>query len=227
LDPKIAAIHKALRIRKIAVEELPDGIRIHLADPGYPQSIIDIYALRSNPDHVRAKIKQERGAEQVGENDLKKIRLKLQNELLGVANVGAFASLGRRGEAHYYYAHITISKKRTSDLMLVQRGAEEALEQLKAVDPGTFRKVLDDLGLPRSSLLRLALMRISRESFDIEEMLSVVNQESEVIAKSDDWKILKEIKDNNLSPFMNFIFELLWKAVAKERLRKTLEDIHN
>jgi hypothetical protein len=227
LDPKIAAIHKALRIRKIAVDELSDGIRIHLDEPGYPQSIIDIYALRSNPDHVRAKIKQERGDEQVGENDLKKIRLKLQNELLGVANVGAFASLGRRGEARYYYAHITISKKRTSDLMLVQRGAEEALEQLKAVDPGTFRKSLDDLGLPRSSLLRLALMRISRESFDIEEMLSVVNQEAEVIAKSDDWKILKEIKDKNLTPFMNFIFELLWKAVAKERLRKTLEDIHN
>lgn len=227
MDPKIATIHKALRIRKIAVEEIQGGIRIHLTDPGYPRSIIDIYALRSNPDHVRAKIKQEHESDQIGEGELKKIRLKLQNELLGVANVGAFASLGQRGEAHYYYAHITMSKKRSSDLMLVQKGAEEALEQLKAMDPGTFRKALDDLGLPRSSLLRLALMRIARESMDIEEMLSVVNQEAEVIGKSDDWKILKEVKDNNLTPFMSFIVDLLWKAVAKERLRKTLEDIHN
>jgi hypothetical protein len=176
---------------------------------------------------LRAKIRGTDDFPEMSDGDLKKVRIKLQNELLGLANVGTFASLGRRGEIHYYYSHITMSKKSSADLTLVQKGAQQALEQLKGVDSGTFRKGLDQLGLPRSSKVRLALTRVFRESADIEEMLTVVVQEAGVVAKSNDWRVLKDIREQNEIPYLNIVVELLWKAVAKERLIKTLEDIHN
>lgn len=226
MDSKIQTIQKSLRIRKVDAQEISNGIRVKLDNAGLPPLCIDIYTLRSNPDHLRAKIKGGDDSPEVSDNDLKKIRIKLQNDLLGVASVGTFTSLGRRGEAHYYYSHITMSKK-SADLVLIQKGAQHALEQLKGIDAGTFRKGLDKLGLPRSSKVRLALTRIFRESGDIEEMLTVVVQEAGIIAKSSDWRLLKEIKENSNVSYLNIIIELLWKAVAKERLIKTLEDIHN
>ena len=226
MDEKINTIQKSLRIRKVDVQEIANGIRIHLKDPGIPAVSVDIYTLRTNPDHLRAKIKGGDDCPEVSDNDLKKIRIKLQNDLLGVASVGTFTSLGRRGEAHYYYAHITMSKK-SADLVLIQKGAQHALEQLKGIDAGRFRKGLDQLGLPRSSKVRLALTRIFRESDNIEEMLTVVTQEAGIIAKSADWRLLKKIRENNDVAYLHIIIELLWKAVAKERLIQTLEDIHN
>ncbi len=227
LDPKLETILKTLKIRQVDIEETTGGVRINLTDGSLPSTMIDIYALRSNPDHLRAKIRGSQEMPELSDANLKRVRIKLQNELLGVANVGAFTSLGRRGETHYYYAHITMSKKSSTDLTLVQKGAQQALEQLKGVDSGAFRKGLDQLGLPRSSKIRLALTRIFRESGDIEEMLTVVVQEAGVVAKSDDWRLLKDIREKNEIPYLNIVVELLWKAVAKERLIKTLEDIHN
>lgn len=226
MDTKLQTIQKSLRIRKVDVRESSNGIRVQLNDDGLPPLGIDIYTLRSNPDHLRAKIKGAEDFPEVSDSDLKKIRIKLQNDLLGVASIGTFTSLGRRGEAHYYYAHITMSKK-SADLILIQKGAQHALEQLKGVDAGTFRKGLDKLGLPRSSKVRLALTRIFRESAEIEEMLTVVVQEACIIANSPDWRLLKEVKENSEVAYLNIVIELLWKAVAKERLIKTLEDIHN
>jgi hypothetical protein len=226
LDDKIKTIQKSLRIRKVNVDEVSNGIRVHLRDAGFPALNVDIYTLRTNPDHLRAKIKGADDLPEIADQDLKKIRIKLQNDLLGVASVGTFTSLGRRGGAHYYYAHITMSKK-SADLVLIQKGAQHALEQLKGIDAGMFRKGLDQLGLPRSSKVRLSLTRIFRESDNIEEMLTVVVQEAGIIAKSPDWRLLKQVKENSDVAYLNIIVELLWKAVAKERLIKTLEDIHN
>ncbi len=226
MDDKIKTIQKSLRIRKVDVEELSNGIRVHLREAALPSLSVDIYTLRTNPDHLRAKIKGADDVPEVSDHDLKKIRIKLQNDLLGVASVGTFTSLGRRGEAHYYYAHITMSKK-SADLVLIQKGAQHALEQLKGIDAGMFRKGLDQLGLPRSSKVRLSLTRIFRESDNIEEMLTVVVQEAGIIANSTDWRQLKQVKENSDVAYLNIIVELLWKAVAKERLIKTLEDIHN
>lgn len=226
MDTKIKTIQKSLRIRKVDVQEISNGIRVKLSDPGLPPLNVDIYTLRTNPDHLRAKIKGAEDSSEVSDSDLKKIRIKLQNDLLGVASVGTFTSLGRRGGSHYYYAHVTMSKK-SADLVLIQKGAQHALEQLKGIDSGRFRKGLDSLGLPRSSKVRLALTRIFRESDDIEEMLTVVVQEAGVIAKTSDWRRLKQIKEESDVSYLNIIIELLWKAVAKERLIKTLEDIHN
>ena len=227
MDPKLKTILKTLRIRQVDTEETSGGVRINLDDSSIPSTTIDIYALRSNPDHLRAKIRGSQEMPEMSEAALKRVRIKLQNELLGVANVGAFTSLGRRGETHYYYAHITMSKKSSTDLTLVQKGAQQALEQLKGIDSGTFRKGLDQLGLPRSSKIRLALTRIFRESGDIEEMLTVVVQEAGIVANSNDWRLLKDIREKNEIPYLSIVVELLWKAVAKERLIKTLEDIHN
>ena len=227
MDPKLETILKSLKIRQVDVEESTGGIRIKFAKGSVPATTIDLYVLRSNPEHLRAKIRGTDDVPEMSDADLKKVRIKLQNELLGLANVGTFASLGRRGEIHYYYSHITMSKKSSTDLTLVQKGAQQALEQLKGVDSGTFRKGLDQLGLPRSSKVRLALTRVFRESADIEEMLTVVVQEAGVVAKSNDWRVLKDIREQNEIPYLNIVVELLWKAVAKERLIKTLEDIHN
>lgn len=226
MDPKLKTISKALRIRQVDVEPSTGGIRVTFSRGRVPTAI-DIYALRSNPDHLRAKIRGTDQSPVMADTDLKRIRIKLQNELLGIASVGAFASLGRRGEVHYYYAYITMNKKSSADLTLVQKGAQQALAQLKGIDSGIFRKGLDQLGLPRSSKVRLALTRIFRESADIEEMLTVVVQEAGIIAKSNDWRILKDIREKNEIPYLNIVVELLWKAVAKERLIKTLEDIQN
>jgi hypothetical protein len=226
VDPKIETLLKSLRIRKVDAEVSKNGIRIDLGDSGFQDVYVDIYVLRSNPDHVRAKIQKKGKIESNIESELKKIRMKLQHELLGVANVGSFASLGKRGDAHYYYAHLQMTQKK-GDLAVVQKGAKQALDQMKGVDAKSFRTGLDDIGLSRSSHLRMALTRIFRESDEIEEMLSVLVHEAGVIANTDEWKMLKEIKENNKLSNMSIIVELLWKAVARERLIRTLEDIHN
>lgn len=226
LDPKIQTFLKTFRIRKIEVEEVPNGIRIDMRQTGFPNVWVDIYTLKSNPDHVRAKIEKKGDINDSIEAELKRIRLKLQNELLGVATVGTFTSLGKRGDAHYFYSHLQMAKK-TGELAIVQKGAKHALDQLKDVDAKSFRMGLDEMGLPRSSKLRLALTRIYRETEDVEEMLTVLVQEAGVIAKTGEWKQLKDIKEENKIPHMSIIIELLWKSVAKERLIRTLEDIHN
>lgn len=226
LDSKLKTIFQALRIRQVDVESSAGVIRVTFLWSDRPTRI-DIYVLRSNPDHLRAKIKGTEQYPEISDADLKRVRIKLQNELLGVANVGTFTSLGRRGEVHYYYAHITMNQKSPADLNLAQKGAQQALEQLKGIDAGRFRRGLDQLGLPRSSKARLALTRIFRESADLEEMLTVVVQEAGIIAKSSDWRVLKDMREKNEIPYLNIVVELLWKAVAKERLIKTLEDIQN
>lgn len=226
MDPKIRTLLQSLRIRKFEVDEIPSGIRIDMQPIGFPDVRVDIYALRSNPDHLRAKIQKKGEIGDGIDSELKKIRQKLQNELIGVATFGSFTSLGKRGDAHYFYAHVQMAKK-TGDLAVVQKGAKQALAQLKGVDSKSFRMGLDEIGLPRSSQLRLALTRIFRESDDIEEMLTVLVQEAGVVSKTEEWKVLKEIKEENQIPRISILIELLWKAVAKERLIRTLEDIHN
>lgn len=226
LDAKLKTISQALRIRQVDVEVSTGGIRVTFILDSNPIDI-DIYVLRSNPDHLRAKIRGTDQSPEISDADLKRIHIKLQNEILGIANVGPFTSLGRRTDVYYYYAHITMANKSSADLTLVQKGAQHALDQLKGIDSGNFRKGLDQLGLPRSSKVRLALTRIFRESADIEEMLTMVVQEAGIIANSNDWQILKDIREKNEIPYLNIVVELLWKTVAKERLIKTLEDIHN
>jgi len=78
LDTKIQTIQKSLRIRKVDAQEISNGIRIKLNNAGLPPVNIDIYTLRSNPDHLRAKIKGGDDSPEVSDNDLKKIRIKLQ-----------------------------------------------------------------------------------------------------------------------------------------------------
>ena len=97
MDSKIQTIQKSLRIRKVDTQEISNGIRIKLDNAGLlPPLSVDIYTLRSNPDHLRAKIKGGDDSPEVSDSDLKKIRIKLQNDLLGVASVGTFTSLGRQ-----------------------------------------------------------------------------------------------------------------------------------
>ena len=86
---------------------------------------------------------------------------------------------------------------------------ERAFAQVNNIDSKKIRKKLDEVGLSRSSNLRLVLTRIARDSLNVNEFLSSVNREGEKIVNPEEIKILVNLKDNKQLSFMSHILELV------------------
>lgn len=93
--------------------------------------------------------------------------------------------------------------------------AGDALAQFKGMDAKTFRMGLDDLGLKRSSLLRIALTRIFRDAEDESALLSAVGEEAAKLCNAVDKRTLFDIKGKNQVPFLKDILHLLCEAVGE------------
>jgi len=87
--------------------------------------------------------------------------------------------------------------------------AEEAYEKLKEVDSKMVRSELDDLGLSRSSILRLIVTRVVRDSFSPEELLDLVEVEAKKIVNFEDKNLITELMKKSRVPFLQNLFCLL------------------
>lgn len=92
-------------------------------------------------------------------------------------------------------------------------GYQKIEEAFQSVDSKMFRKALDDIGIARTSLLRMAMTRIYRAIGDPKELKKTLQEEASRISQSSCKNELKMIlKKNNLS-FLAPIISLLHRSV--------------
>ncbi len=85
------------------------------------------------------------------------------------------------------------------------------LARIESVDLKSFRTALDDLGLKRSSSLRLALTRIFRSATDEKELMEAVSEEAKKIIRPEDREELQRIKGVQKDSYLGELISLLWE----------------
>jgi antitoxin component of RelBE/YafQ-DinJ toxin-antitoxin module len=108
----------------------------------------------------------------------------------------------------------SIKKKET--LTPLQQ-ATDAFNKLKEVDSKMIRRELDNMGLSRSSILRLIVTRIARDSFSPEELLELVDVEAKKIVNPEDKQLITGLMKQNQVPFLENIFCLLHEKTEEDQ----------
>jgi hypothetical protein len=97
--------------------------------------------------------------------------------------------------------------------------ATKAFNNLKDVDAKMVRRELDNMGLSRSSILRLIVTRTVRDSFSPEELLELVEVEAKKIVNPQDKHLIAELMKINQAPFLQNLFCLLHEETEKLKNR--------
>ena len=213
-DPKIQLINDVLQFRGFKVEDQHSGIRVHLEAAGFKESVADIYALKSNPEEIRARLSCKASSVAADKDTINDIHKLMREGLLGVASLEEFHAFGQEGEEYIYYTHVLMEEEPT-DVIHQQVFAQMAMVALRGVDAKTFRKSLDTMGLPRSSLVRLALTRIFRDSSSAQELVAATVNEASLIVEESDREAVRSLRENNEIPFLVNLIHLLWDEVIK------------
>ena len=100
--------------------------------------------------------------------------------------------------------------------------ATEAYNKLKEVDSKMVRRELDTMGLSRSSILRLIVTRIVRDSFSPEELIELVEVETKKIVNPEDKHLLTDLMKKNHVPFLENLFCLLHEEMEKMKDRDSV-----
>ena len=232
-DFRIIKIRNALETHGFDVVYNTMGISMKLDWIGIKDSILEFYILKNSANQIRARLKKK--SENMcpnfedfsfhAETYLEYMRNVLKGSLSGLATVGRFFYYGYRKGVHYYYAHIDMSKE-PNELFIRQIFLEKTLEQLKGVDSKIFRSVLDMSGLPRSSIVRLALTRIFRSATDPEELMAVVSREAARIVNAEEWKTVRNLLGSNRIDSMSNMIYILWEEISKSYMKKAWERLH-
>ncbi|MGM0451813.1 MAG: hypothetical protein ACQERN_01435 [Thermodesulfobacteriota bacterium] len=241
LDPKIKTLMQALRANGFVIKGVRNGIRLKL-ESGFD---VDVYALRSDSDQVRARLKLDAGNAAIHKYTVDDIAERVQAGLGNCAAMDPFHFIRQGGGFDYYYARIhsvdtgepgalrldftgmnTAAQKAGGDPEAAPgafpaqqtEGAdnefEKAVERLEKVDSKMFRQALDDLGLARSSLLRVALSRIFRSAVDPEELRAAVKEEAKRVATPENRMALEYIKQSDQAGFLHPIIDMLQQEAA-------------
>jgi hypothetical protein len=80
---------------------------------------------------------------------------------------------------------------------------------LEDIDSKRVRNILDQIKLPRSSMVRVAITRIFRESVDSTEMKALIVREAQKIIKPSEKELLKQLQQQKLPPSISAIVHLL------------------
>ncbi len=91
--------------------------------------------------------------------------------------------------------------------------AKEVIIQAKGVDSRQFRQSLDNIGLKRSCMLRIALSRIFREAVDEQSITAAVEKEAIKIGNSTEKNTLGHLRQKNHAPYVKNSIELLWQTI--------------
>jgi len=82
-----------------------------------------------------------------------------------------------------------------------------------------FRKSLDNLGLSRSGLVRMALTRIYRAGTDPLELTITIAEEAERISNTDEVEAINILRNTSNASFITDMAQLLWETIALYRLK--------
>lgn len=100
----------------------------------------------------------------------------------------------------------------THPMMPAER-SREAIKHIREINSRQFRDALDNLGLKRSSILRVALSNIFREANDEKQIAAAIEKEAAKIKNSAEKTALDKLREENRVPFMKEVIELLWQSV--------------
>jgi len=89
--------------------------------------------------------------------------------------------------------------------------AKEVVRQTKGIDSRQIRWALDNLGVQRSSSLRVSLSRVFRDSADDQQLIAAAEKEARKISNSGEKEALDTLRRENHIPYMKAIIELLWQ----------------
>ena len=115
--------------------------------------------------------------------------------------------------AYSCYARITL-KKNTKNNQTHHSDVKTIAEELRGVDSRMFRQAMDQLGLPRSGNVRLALTRIFRDSMDSDELMATIADEADRIVGSEEQDIIKGLQKMGQATFITKILHLLWETIV-------------
>jgi hypothetical protein len=166
--------------------------------------------LRNNPNFIRAKLRNKKLLPEDEKNYLNRIHSSLQNALSDIAVLEKFHLLGNRENFQLYYAHLTLTREfqnHNSDLRLTP--LQRKIIPLEDIDSKRVRNILDQIKLPRSSMVRVAITRIFRESVDSTEMKALIVREAQKIIKPSEKELLKQLQQQKLPPSISAIVHLL------------------
>ena len=232
-DPKIKTIMKALRSRGCTVKGISQGIRLKL---DYNIDV-DIYTLRFDANKLRARLKLyvEDAAERsriIGD-----VNEKLRGGLGGTSDVEDFKFSRCISGDYYYYARLFMGDEELSgnpdetpdgasagDSVVEpenksagrEADLQKVVEVFESVDSKMFRKAMDGLGVPRTSILRVSLARIFRAATDLEELKTALKEESMRISDPRDRSDLEKILASNEEAFLDPAIRILHRAVFDE-----------
>ncbi|PIE71827.1 MAG: hypothetical protein CSA22_00765 [Deltaproteobacteria bacterium] len=209
LDPKIQLIADVIEFRGYEISPANNGIQAKLGESDFSDDSVSFYVLKNNPDHVRAKLQINSPLPNQMERDLTNIQKQLQDSLDGVADIDTFHAFGSRRGMDIYYATVTM-RDTPSPVIKFQKTAGTAFQQFKGIDSKMFRQSLDNLGLPRSSNLRLALTRIFRESLSAADLYAAIQAEAGCLISDEDVAALESILQlEKVPPFISGLITLM------------------
>lgn len=225
-DAKIRLLKILLKAGGVEVFERGDEIRVYFDQHEDIGHAVDMYVLRRFPELARARIRARTPDSRRQQERIEEIRLMLQDLMLGEAKIEPFSFCAGRDRSTTYYAPIELEKDVTVFLTRL-RAAEKILDQIDGIDTRGFREILDGLNLPRSSVTRMALNRIFRDSPDPDELLAAIGRESRVIVSNRDWKTSRQLsEETQLPPFLKMIARLLWEETSRRYMIQAWEDLH-
>ncbi|MFO8111577.1 MAG: hypothetical protein R6T92_03620 [Desulfosalsimonadaceae bacterium] len=231
-DPKIKTILRILHSQGYTVKGINQGIRWKLAG-----SIdVDIYTLKFDANKLRARLKLR--LDDAGERDriLQDVSETLRAALAGTLDMEDFKFSRCISGEHYYYARLFLqdaeeigaSEEKPAVVAAREKGLspeventskkedlQTVVEAFESVDSKMLRKSLDDLGIPRTSILRVALSRIFRAATDSDELKTAVREEAMRISDPKDRSDLAAIVSVNEVAFLDPIIRMLHQSVSE------------
>ncbi len=87
------------------------------------------------------------------------------------------------------------------------------MKRLEDIDPKSFRKTLDSMGLARSNKIRLSLSKIFRDRHDADLLISTVEEEAKKIYEPEDRELLIKLLQKDHEKFMKSLMLFLFKWV--------------
>ncbi len=191
----IEGIRQILQKRGFRVEKLKDGVRCFPDHQELPNIVLDLYITHPEVD---------------------------SQELFKTLSVGASekktALLGCLFDTYACYARITAADK-TDETRTYHKGVKTVMEDLKGVDSGMFRQTMDQIGLPRSGNLRLALTRIFRASMDADELMATISEEADRMVSPGDQNIVRDLRKTGQVTFITNILHLLWEKIVLKHIK--------
>lgn len=105
IDPKLRSIIETLRTQGFTLKGIPNGFRVKLEE-GHD---VDVYTLKSNPSHVRARIRTSIRDEDERKSLVDEVNRRLSISMESVADLKSFRLIKEAEGVFFYYAHVDMS----------------------------------------------------------------------------------------------------------------------